>query len=315
MNSLNGRAWFTLVDNDDLLEELNITLTHLPCGTRVYDAGIQTRGSLEAGLLMAAAGTADLAVIDIKLDGSYGLPWPTVQLTSNYPFQACYLSQAAHWPVRIGNFFAMGSGPACLLNPDLGLQQSYNFEENSEYAVLVLESRALPDDDVCKQLASTCQVPPDRLALIVAPTASLAGTVQIAARSVETGLHKLHQLGIDLRTIRQGMGICPIAPPGSDDLAALGTTNDMMLFASQVWLQAESLPESSLQEITEQVPSGTSPSYGKPFLEILKRAGDFYNIDPGLFAPAEITLVSANSARVYHAGRIDTARLYQVLNG
>lgn len=315
MNSLNERAWFTLVDNDEMLEELNITLTHLPCGTRVYDAGIQSKGSLEAGLLMAAAGTSDLAVIDIKLDGSFRLPWPFVQLTSNYPFEACYLSQAAHWPVRIGKFTAMGSGPACLLNRDLGLQQAYNFEEKSDYAVLVLESRSFPDDDVCIQLASTCQVPPDRLALIVAPTASLAGTVQIAARSVETGLHKLHQLGLDLRAIRQGMGICPIAPPGSDDLAALGTTNDMMLFASQVWLQVEGIPESVLQEIASQVPSSTSPSYGKPFLEILKQAGDFYNIDPGLFAPAEVTLVNASSARVHHSGSVDTTRLYQVLHG
>jgi len=315
MNSLNERAWFTLVDNDNLLEELNITLTHSPSGARIYDAGIHVRGSLEAGLLMAAAGTADLAVIDIKLDSGFGLPWPSVHVSSNYPFEACYLSQAAHWPVRIGKYAAMGSGPACMLNPDLGLQQTYEFEETSDYAVLVLETRALPDDEVCRQLASICRVPSDHLALVVAPTASLAGTVQIAARSVETGLHKLHQLGVDLCTIRQGMGVCPIAPPGSDDLAALGTTNDIMLLASQVWLQADGIPDHDLQELALQVPSSTSPSYGKPFLEILKHAGDFYQIDPGLFAPAEITLVNAQSARVFHAGKVDTTRLDQVLHG
>lgn len=315
MNSLNERSWFTLVDNDDLLEELGITLTLSPCGARIYDAGIQARGSLEAGLLLAAAGTADQAVIDIQLDDGFGLPWPTVKVSSNYPFEACYLSQAAHWPVRIGNYAAMGSGPACLLNPDLGLQQTYEFSETSDYAVLVLETRTLPDDDVCEQLASTCRVPNDHLALVAAPTASLAGTVQIAARSVETGLHKLHQLGVNLRTIRQGMGVCPIAPPGSDDLAALGTTNDMMLFASQVWLQANGIPDHDLQEVARQLPSSTSPSYGKPFLEILKQAGDFYQIDPGLFAPAEVTLVNAQNARVFHAGKVDSARLDQVLYG
>lgn len=315
MNSLNERAWFTLVDNDNLLEELKIILALSPCGARVYDAGIHAGSSLEAGLLMAAAGTADLAVIDIKLDGSYGLPWPTVQLTSNYPFQACYLSQAAHWPVRIGNFFAMGSGPACLLNPNLGLQQSYNFEENSEYAVLVLETRTLPDDEVCRMLATICQVAPERLAVIVSPTASLAGAVQIAARSVETALHKLHQLGVDLKAIQEGLGCCPIAPPVSDDLAALGSTNDMMMLASQVWLQVKGIPDADLQQIARQVPASTSPSYGKPFLETLKQAGDFYQIDPGLFAPAEITLVNADTGHIFHEGAVDHLKLKGILKG
>jgi len=315
MNSLNERAWFTLVDNDDLLEEVGITLTHSFCGARIYDAGIQARGSLEAGLLMAAAGTADLAVIDIQMDGSFGLPWPSVQVSSTYPFEACYLSQAAHWPVRIGKYAAMGSGPACLLNPDLGLQQTYNFMETSDYAILVLETRTLPDDEVCKQLASICRVPNDHLALVVAPTASLAGTVQIAARSVETGLHKLHQLGVDLHAICQGMGRCPVAPAGANDLVSLGKTNDMMMLASQVWLQVEGIPDNNLHNLARQIPSSTSPSYGKPFLEVLKQAGDFYQIDPGLFAPAEVTLVNAQSARVFHAGRVDFARLDQVLHG
>ena len=315
MNSLNERAWLTLAENEDLLDELKITLTLLPCGARIYDAGIHVRGSLEAGLLMAAAGTADLAMIDIKLDDGYGMPWPSVHVSSCYPFEACYLSQAAHWPVRIGDYSAMGSGPACLLNPELLLCETYHFHESSEVAVLVLETRVLPDDTVCRQLASTCRVMPEHVAIIVAPTASLAGTVQIAARSVETGLHKLHQLGVDLRAIRQGMGHCPIASPGSDDLAALGTTNDMVLLASQVWLQIEGIPDNNLHNLVCQIPSSTSPSYGKPFLEIIKQAGDFYKIDPGLFAPAEVTLVNTETGSVFHEGAVDHPKLRSILKG
>lgn len=315
MNSLNERAWFTLAENQDLLEELKINLTHLPCGSLVYDAGIEVTGSLEAGLLMAAAGTSGLAAVDIDLGHEYGLPWPFVTVSSSFPYQACYLSQAAHWPVRMGDYSAMGSGPACLLNPELMLCETYQFQESSEVAVMVLETRALPDDAVCRQLASTCRVTPDHLAVIVAPTASLAGTVQIAARSVETGLHKLHQLGIDLHTIRQGMGRCPVAPAGADDLVSLGTTNDMMMLASQVWLQVEGIPDSELKQIAPQIPSSTSPSYGKPFLEILKQAGDFYRIDPGLFAPAEVTLVSNDTGHIFHEGAVDHPNLKSILEG
>jgi len=39
-----------------------------------------------------------------------------------------------------------------------------------------------------------------------------------------------------------------------------------------------------------KIPSSSSKVYGKPFIEIFRKAKDFYNIDPILFAPAKITL-------------------------
>ena len=46
----------------------------------------------------------------------------------------------------------------------------------------------------------------ERMALLVAPTASQAGTLQIVARSVETTLHKLLDLNFDLDRIVSGAG-------------------------------------------------------------------------------------------------------------
>ncbi len=241
------------------------------------------------------------------------MPWPWVTIRSDRPLEGCFLSQAAHWQVEIGSFLAMGSGPACLLNRALGVGKVFEYQEASECAVLVLEAAVLPDEQTCQALAKTCGVSPDRLALVVAPTDSQAGSVQIAARSLETGLHKLYQLGFDLRKVVSGMGRCPAAAPAGNDLKSLGRTNDMVMFGSQVWLSVSGVPDGELADWAKRLPAATSPSYGESFLQTLKHAGGFYAIDPGLFAPAEVTLVNLDSGGACHAGGIDQARLTKAL--
>lgn len=209
----------------------------------------------------------------------------------------------------------MGSGPGCLLNKSLRRGRSFGFHERADCAVLVLETRQLPDETVCQALAKSCGVRPDKLAVLVAPTSSLAGSTQVAARSVETAVHKLHFLGFDLRQIVSGMGRCPVSPPGGDDLAALGRTNDLVLSACQTWLALRGVPDEELATWVEKMPAAKSPSYGPPFLDALKAAGGFYQLDTGLFAPAEITLTSLDSGRIVHAGGLDEARLKRILAG
>ena len=52
---------------------------------------------------------------------------------------------------------------------------------------------------------------PGAVTLLIAPTASLAGGLQVVARSVETALHKLAELGFDLARIVSAHGIGPAA--------------------------------------------------------------------------------------------------------
>ena len=126
---------------------------------------------------------------------------------------------------------------------------------------------------------------PNELTLLVARTSSPAGTVQIVARSVETALHKLHVLGFDLARIERGRGMAPLPPPCDDDLAAIGRTNDAILYGGVVELFVRGDDE-SLEEIGPRVPSSASADFGRPFAEIFARyEHDFYRIDPLLFQP------------------------------
>ena len=86
------------------------------------------------------------------------------------------------------------------------------------------------------QIAAACGVQPADLTILFAPTGSLAGTVQIAARVLEVALHKAHELHFPLEHIEDGIGTAPIAPPVPDFIKAMGRTNDAIIYGGRVQL-------------------------------------------------------------------------------
>ena len=313
MNALNELAWKELQKILERPESLGISVKPVECGSLVVDCGAHIGGGVEAGLAMARVGMAGLGSSRIVMDLLDGIPWLYVEVQTDRPLEATLLCQAANWPVDAPGLRGMGSGPACLLNKALEVGKMVPGGEASVHAVLILEASALPDAVVCGQLAATCGVSPDHLAVMVAPTSSLAGSVQIAARSVETALHKLHQINFDVFHVVSGFGRCPVAMPTGDYLTAMGKTNDAVLFGGQVWLAVRGVEDDELAGVVAHIPSSTSPNYGESFLQTLKNAGGFYNIDPGLFAPAEMTVTNLSTGKVFHSGAVDAARLIKAL--
>ena len=153
-------------------------------------------------------------------------------------------------------------------------------------------------------MAERAGVAPGDLTLLYAPTASLAGGVQVAARVVETALHKLHELEFDVRRVVSGFGSCPLPPVAKTDPEAIGRTNDAVLYGGQVELTVDA-PDDELEALVERLPASASEDYGEPFGKVLEEADwDFYAIDPLLFSPAEVRLVSVESGRSFHAGGV-----------
>src|SRR6185436_15949189 len=64
--------------------------------------------------------------------------------------------------------------------------------------------------------------------------------------------------------------------------------------------------DTELAELVERMPASASSDYGTPFYDIFKRYNnDFYKIDPLLFSPGEVWLMSATSGRTFHAGALN----------
>ncbi len=211
-------------------------------------------------------------------------------------------SQYAGWPVKLEKFFAMGSGPMRSRRGREEILTEFSAHDATSLAVGSLECDQLPDCKVAEMIADECEVLPAELWLAVAPTRSLAGCVQVVARSIETTLHKMHAVGMDLNMVHSGYGIAPLPPPTPDFALGIGRTNDSILYGGSVtlWMDGD---DSDLQKLGPKLPSKSSCDFGLPFAEVFKRYEyDFYKVDPGLFSPASVTLVNLKSGHSWTFG-------------
>jgi methenyltetrahydromethanopterin cyclohydrolase len=303
---LNERAWMSA----DLLarwaETERVAVTTLANGARVIDAGITVPGGLSAGLFLAQICMGGLGHADYTPVTIGGEQWPGVRVWTDHPAVSCMASQYAGWAIQVGEYFAMGSGPLrAHARVEKELFQKLEYAEQAGRGVLVLETRNPPTDAVAAWVGQKAGLAPSQLTFVVAPTASLAGGVQIAARILETGLHKMDTLGFDVKTIVSGIGTAPLPPVAKNDLRAIGRTNDCILYGGQARYTVNA-DDAELAALAPRIPASASKDYGTPFYDIFKRYdGDFYKIDPLLFSPAEVWLTSARSGKTYRAGHLN----------
>lgn len=289
---------------------LGITVKELGNGSKILDA---TFGGYQAGRLFAEACMSGLGEVTFTSLEFSSLSLPGVSVSVEHPFLACLASQYAGWSIKVGSFFALGSGPARALARVEKLFEELKYQESADSAVIVLECRNAPGEEVANYVAQQCRVKPENLYILFAPTASLVGSIQIAARIVETGMHKMKELGFDIKKVLAGYGTCPIAPIARDDLQAIGRTNDCVLYGGRAFYLVED-KENSIEDIVSKVPSSASRDYGAPFLELFNRYGNFYDIDPMLFSPAEVYVNNLANGKTYHAGHYNMEILQRLLS-
>lgn len=303
MLSLNERAWLLADDLASRAEDLKVGVSHV-AGTRVIDCGGAFEGGLEAGILLARICLADLADVTLVPSSIPGLPGPAVQVATDHALRACLASQYAGWQVKAGKFFAMGSGPMRAASAREPIFTEIGCKESPSRAVGVLETNHHPTEDVIAAIVEKLPTSVEKLTLLVAPAASIAGAVQVVARSVETAMHKLHELKFDVRKIVAGFGVAPLPPVARDDLNGIGRPNDAILYGGRVtlWVRAD---DDQLAEIGPKVPSTASRDHGAAFAELFARYGNFYDIDPMLFSPAEVTLVNLKTGKAFLFGKLE----------
>jgi methenyltetrahydromethanopterin cyclohydrolase len=268
------------------------------------DCGAQARGGLQAGLGFAAACMGGLGKLDPVPVTVGARTWPGIAVAVDEPAAACLAAQYAGWKLDHDDFFAMASGPGRALARAEDLFEELAWREQADRAVLCLETGQDPPAQLVDKVAQRCGVEAAAVTFLIAPTASTCGSVQISARVVETALHKLHELDLDPARVRQGLGCCPIAPVAKNDPAAIGRTNDAVLYGGTVhlWIEGE---DDEVAGLAGRLPSAASEAFGTPFGELLEAADwNFYDVDPMLFSPAAVTLTSTKSGRAHHGGEL-----------
>ena len=291
--------------------ELGVLVEKTPEGTTVIDAGIRSRGGYSVGRLLTEVclggmGTANLTSLTC---GDFELP--AISVSTDQPATALFGSQYAGWRIKLGKYFAMASGPArALALKPKEIYDKIDYKDESDFALVVLETTEKPPPEVLSTLAKACKVTLERLYVIVVPTTSMAGSIQVSGRVVEVGLHKLTDVGFNPKDVVSGFGIAPISPVHHKPDKAMGRTNDMILYGGRVYFSVLAEDDEQLRTIVEKVPACTSKDYGRPFAEIFKAVNyDFYKVDPGLFAPASITVNNLKTGSTFNAGLINTEAL------
>lgn len=307
--SINRLAMPLLEDLLRRADELRLAVSRQDNGVRIVDAGITVAGGIEAGRRIAEICLGGLGRVHLNPAGTF-TDWPwELSVSTAQPVLACLGSQYAGWSLAHGEgkggFFALGSGPGRALAGKEELFGELGYRDTADSTCLVLETDKIPPLPLLDKIADQCGVAPQQLTLILTPTSSLAGSVQVVARVLEVALHKAHFLGFELKHIVDGMGTAPVCPPSPDFLTAMGRTNDAILFGGRVHLFVGG-EEAAAEDLARRLPSSASADYGQPFAKTFKAAAyDFYKIDPLLFAPAQVTVTCLDSGRSFRAGHLD----------
>jgi len=312
VNQLAAPIAHKMIDN---AKALRLVIDKLSNGTTVIDAGIKVPGGLEAGRLVGEICLGGLGEVHFSSSNNFKNWRTNIDVYTSNPVIACLASQYAGWSLSHGEgkekFMALGSGPARALGSNEPLFDELAYRDQSDNAIMVIEVEKNPPAELADEIAERCKVKAENLTIILTPTSSLAGSVQVVARSLETSLHKAHELHFPLEKIVDGFATAPVSPPHTDFVKAMGRTNDSILFGGEVHLFVDTENDEA-EELAKNLPSSSSKDYGKPFADIFKDSGyDFYKIDPMLFSPAKVTISSVKTGKSFHAGKLDEKLLDQ----
>ena len=184
-----------LIDNAD---KLRLGIEVLENGCTIIDAGIKVPGGLEAGRIIAEICMGGMGTVTLN-HSAYTNNWPlSVNVHSGNPVLACLASQYAGWSLSHEKYYALGSGPARAMatklkdgqqEPVEALYKELDYTDVADTTALVIENDAIPPLIIIEKVAAACNVDPSKLTIIVTPTSSLAGGVQVVARVLEVAMH------------------------------------------------------------------------------------------------------------------------------
>ncbi|MEF8857053.1 MAG: methenyltetrahydromethanopterin cyclohydrolase, partial [Haloplanus sp.] len=173
------------------------------------------------------------------------------------------------------------------------------YREDSEFAVLAVETDTLPDESVAAHVAERTGVPESAVFLPAYATGSITGSVVAASRAAELATYRLVELGYDPLDVRSVTGQAPVAPVAADESMAMALTNDAVAYGGRVHLTLAE-PVDRVEEIVSSV--GTED--GRPFSAIFDEVGwDMAELPVDLFGPAAVT-VDVVGGETHTAGEV-----------
>jgi len=307
VNKLAMKSVSELLNNP---EEYRVKVEKLPSGATVIDTGLEALGGYLAGLRLTEICLGGLAQCWLTYQAYGDLEMPSIVVVTDHPAVSLLGCQLAGWMVKIGDFFAPSSGPAraLALKPRKVLEK-VGYKDDYSEAAIVMETTKKPTDEVAQQVARDCRVDPKNLYMLLTTTASMAGSVQVSGRVVETGLYNLEFLGLDPKKVVFASGCAPITPPHPDVGISTAKEEDALLYGGTASYVIEE-EESILKEMLSKASAAAWADYGKLSYEALKVVNfDWSKLDPSFFTIGKIAATCKTTGKNFSNGKVNPEAL------
>jgi methenyltetrahydromethanopterin cyclohydrolase len=319
--SVNNLAFRIVKDMIERCGELNIEVNELKNGTTIVDCGINAVGGFEAGILATKVACGGLLEACITETSYGGLTLPTLFMRTDNPALSIAVCQS-NWFGLFPSLFAMKKTEysALSLGPAKALAQEpkevfdkVDYKDKSDVGVLVLQADNFPDEKVSEYIASKCKISPENLYLVMAPTASVAGSVQVSAHVLEDSLWRLTDyLDYEYSKVKYITGSSPISPVYPEIWRRPGITpDDMIRNAGRIHFYVYSSEGDDLQKIADEMIIEKTQAFGKPFFEILNSGIFSKGLDKKTlgregwtYVIAEAMVTDLRTGKVFKAGKI-----------
>ncbi|NPV57053.1 MAG: methenyltetrahydromethanopterin cyclohydrolase [Anaerolineae bacterium] len=290
------------------VEQLNCTRTVLKNGATVVDMGIEAPGGWLAAKLFIDATIAGLGHVDFGRFqcGKYDLP--SIDVYIDHPQVASLSSQFSSWPMTMkdipGYIRPFGSGPARAIAQNDPYVKVWNYVDTHHETVFGFQADVLPDESLADEIAQACHIAPENVYILAAKTGSIAGSVQVCSRTIETSVWRLHTKGFDIRKVICGMGSSPIAPPVKDEFKAMVRVNVAVLYGGIVRYIVD-CTDAEIEAVIDQLPTCSAKRYGYPFAQMLEEGGrDIFKTDKDIHGVAVFEIMNYATGSVFKAGEI-----------
>ncbi len=309
MISINAEAMKTVEIILLEADSLGVKVERMNNGATIIDMGLNVKAGWRAASLYTIVTLGGLGEVSYEPFAVAGRALTAVRVMIDHPIEACIASQIAGWRLEQAGkeHAAILAGPGRALNR---ISRDHYFDwtdyrDIHHEAVVAIQISEPISPDMAELIASSCDVAPEDLYILIAPSRSLVCAVQVAARIVEQSIHRLVEEGMDPLALCYAYGFGVVPPLVDDDLISMGRINDSLLYGGIANITVDADDEICAHVVPRSVAEACD-AYGRPFLEIYEDAGrDFYEIPNDLHSPAELHVNNLRTGNTFSAGHIN----------
>lgn len=300
-------------------EALNVGVISLKNGSTVIDMGINYPGGWKAAKYLTEVTMGGLGRLSYSIYHLGELELPQVNIYADKPVIACLSCQLSGWALpefkNDAGIVPLISGPVRTIVKEDKFAKPFSYQDKSEKVVVVLQDKVLPGEELTAYIAQRCKVEPKGVFILVAPTGSLVGLVNVIARTLETSMWRLHELGFGVNNVISAWGRAPLPPISKDEYTAMIRANTYIYYGGTAGFVANCKDE-DIERIIEDITLSpkTTKQYGIPFSKLLEEAGgNIFNMTEFCHNVTKVNFYNSFTGNTFVYGKNDQKMLLECL--